>query len=247
MSRQDDSLPQGAHRNDPGNRLLAALPREAFAFLQRDMKQVALAQGVVLLEPGDAIDRVYFPQGGMISLLVISSEGALVETATVGREGAVGLHRGLGKRFSFTRAIVQMPARCFVIPADRFEDAAREHPAVRDVVARYTEILWAEAQQLVACNAIHDASNRLCRWLLHCADRIGSDVLPVTQDFLSQMLGVRRTTVTLLAQALQQKGAIAYRRGRIAITDRRILEACSCECYRAIRQEALPSKIGVSL
>jgi CRP-like cAMP-binding protein len=115
------------------------------------------------------------------------------------------------------------------------------------MITRYTEVLWAEAQQIAACNAIHDTSSRLCRWLLQTFDRVHSSQLPLTQDFVAQMLGVRRTTVTLLAQELQNKGAIRYSRGNITILDRGALEACACECYRVIQQEKLPLKIGVSL
>lgn len=116
---------------------------------------------------------------------------------------------------------------------------------MRDLIARYTEVLWAEAQQIAACNAAHDAPARLCRWLLQTSDRIGSDYLPLTQELMGQMLGVRRTTVTLLAQSLQRKGVIQYRRGHIQILDRKQLEHYACECYAVMQQEKLPLKIGV--
>src|SRR5262249_32930821 len=158
-------------------------------------------------------------------------DGDMIETSTVGREGAVGLHRGLGKRRSFTRAVVQIPGRFSTIAAQTFEEIALGSAAIRDMIGCYTEVLWAEAQQLAACNAIHDALSRLCRWLLQSADRAGSDHLPLTQEFLAQMLGVRRTTVTLLAQELQKKGIIRYSRGKLIIMDRTRLEDCACECY----------------
>jgi CRP-like cAMP-binding protein len=115
------------------------------------------------------------------------------------------------------------------------------------MITRYTEVLWAEAQQLAACNAVHEASARLCRWLLQTSDRIGSQTLPLTQELIAQMLGVRRTTVTIMAQALQSQGAITYMRGRVSILDREKLEHCACECYAVVQQEKLPLKIGVKL
>jgi CRP-like cAMP-binding protein len=119
--------------------------------------------------------------------------------------------------------------------------------AVRDLISRYTEVLWAEAQQTTACNAVHNAAARLCRWLLQTADRLGDDHLPLTQEYLAEMVGVRRTTVTLLAQEMQANGLIEYRRGRITILDRKRLEACACECHRIMHHNRLPMTIGVPL
>ena len=181
------------------NRLLAMLPREVLALLEPALEDVSAPQGAVLLEPGEPINHVYFPESGMISLLVVTSDGGMVEASTIGREGAVGLHRGFGERRSFTCATVQVPGSFSTIAAQAFHDITRNSTAIRDMIARYTEVLWAEAQQIAACNAIHDAATRLCRWLLQTADRIHSNELPLTQEFLAQMLGVRRTTVNATA------------------------------------------------
>lgn len=229
------------------NRLLAAMSPETLALMGSDLRQISLTQGASIYEPGDPLDEIYFPQTGMISLLVVTKDGGSIETATVGREGAVGLHRGLGARRSFTRANAQIAGRFSVIRAAQFAPIVREDAALRDLIARYTEVLWAEAQQIAACNAVHDASSRLCRWLLQSGDRIGNDKVTLTQEFLAQMLGVRRTTVTLLAQSIQKKGLIKYSRGHIAILDRPGLEACACECYDVIRHDKLPLKLGVKL
>jgi CRP-like cAMP-binding protein len=220
---------------------------EMLAQMGRDLRAISLTQGVVIYEPGDPLDEIYFPQTGMISLLIVTEDGGSIETATVGREGAVGLHRGLGARRSFTRATAQIAGRFFVIRAAQFAPIVRDNAALRDLIARYTEVLWAEAQQIAACNAAHHASSRLCRWLLQSADRIGSDKVALTQEFLAQMLGVRCTTVTLLAQSVQKKGFIKYSRGHITILDRPSLEACACECYDIIRHDKLPVKLGVKL
>jgi CRP-like cAMP-binding protein len=182
-----------------------------------DLRQISLAQHHAIYEPGAPIDDIYFPQSGMISLLVVAKDGVAVETATIGREGAVGLHGALGKRLSFTRATTQVAGKFSIIRASALAHLVQDHVPLRDMITRYTEVLWAEAQQLAACNAIHDAPTRLCRWLLQTSDRTGSDVLPLTQELIAQMLGVRRTTVTLMAQSLQRQGAIQYMRGRIRI------------------------------
>ncbi len=218
------------------NRILAALPCDTLTLLAQDLKRVSLPLGVVYFEPGDIIDQIYFPENGMISLLVATGDGAMVETSMIGREGAVGLQRAIGERRSFTRATVQIPGLFSTISAARFAKVASASPALRELVFRYTERLWTEAQQLVACNAIHDSLSRLCRWLSLSADRSGSDQLPMTQHILADMLGVRRTTVTLLAQELQKQGLLKYSRGKITLLDRGALAARACECYHVIRQ-----------
>jgi hypothetical protein len=151
----------------------------------------------------------------------------------------VGLQCGFGPRVSLTRAIVQIAGKFSVISAPRFELASRHTAALGELIFGYIERLWTEAQQNAACNAIHDGSSRLCRWLLQCADRIGSEQLLLTQEFLAEMLGVRRTTVTLLAQELQRSGVLRYTRGRITILDRAALEARACECYGVNRKLSL--------
>jgi CRP-like cAMP-binding protein len=199
----------------------------------------------VLFEPGESIADIYFPHTGLISLLIVGRDGGAIETATIGREGAVGLHAGLGGRRSFTRAIAQIGGRFSTIQAPRFEHIAGSSEPIRDLILRYTEVLWAEAQQSAACNAAHGAEARMCRWLLQCADRTGSDELPLKQEFLAQMLGVRRTTVTLIAQSVQEKGLIKYRRGRIELLDRNGLAESACECYDVMHHEKLPPALGV--
>lgn len=181
----------------------------------------------------------------MISLLVTTGDGEMIETASVGREGAAGLQCGLGERNSYTLATIQIPGEFVTITASRFEQAARDSIATRELILRYIETRWAESQQIAACNAVHGGCARLCRWLLQAADCIGSNRVPLTQEYLADMLGVRRTTVTLLAQELQRAGAIRYSRGRITIIDRAKLEAGTCECYDAIKHENLLPKLGI--
>jgi CRP-like cAMP-binding protein len=230
-----------------GNRLLASLPQDALEAMRSELQNSSPERGRVLIEAGDDITNVYFPQTGMISLLIVTKDGDTVETSTIGFEGSFGIHSAFGPRRSLTRATVQIPGQFWSIKASRFGTISRDYPAIRSMAARYTEILWAEAQQVSACNAVHDAMARLSRWLLQSADRVGRDELPLTQEFLAQMLGVRRTTVTLLAQTLQSKGLVRYSRGKIVIVDRRALEDCACECYDVLRPDALTSNLRIDL
>ena len=227
------------------NRLLASLSAEEFSSLGRDLRQIDIPQGRTLYKPGDPIEEIYFPQSGLISLLVVTEDGGQIETSTVGREGAVGLHRGFGERCSFTHATVQIAGRFSIIHGRPFERLVQSSTTLRHAIGRYTEILWAETQQVAACNAAHEAKARICRWLLQSADKIGSEFVPFTQEFLAQMLGTRRTTVTLLAQLLQESGIIKYSRGKIQILDRKKLEEGACECYRVLRYDKLRQKVGI--
>lgn len=225
-----------------GNFLLDALPDGCARLLQPHLREVTLSHGNLCYGPGDPIDQVYFPHTGMISLLVATSVGEIIEISSVGREGAVGLQSGLGSRRSFTRAIVQIPGQFWLVAAGRLQHAVSGSVALRDLIHSYTEQSWAEAQQTAACNALHDASSRLCRWLLQTADRIGSEQFPLTQELLAEMVGVRRTTVTLLAQHLQNRGILRYSRGKITILDRPALQAAACECYGIVARGALASR-----
>jgi CRP-like cAMP-binding protein len=205
------------------------------ARLQHELFHVSLPQGTVCFDAGEPVDRVYFPRSGLISLLIASDKSELVEAGTVGREGAAGLQSAIGRRTSFARATVRVQGLFAAIAAEPLRRSIEMSAEAASIVTRYTEILWAEAAQLAACNAVHAALPRLCRWLLQSADRLGSDQLTLTQDLLGEVLTIRRTSVSLIAQELQQRHIIKYRRGRIAITDRGALEGCACECYRVIR------------
>jgi CRP-like cAMP-binding protein len=230
---------------DYGNRLLAIFPPLVREAAKRDTRVVSLAQGRILYEVGATVETIYFPQTGLISLLIVTESGGMIEAATIGREGAVGIHAALGRRLSFTRASVQIGGSFITIPVSRFAQHVAGDKAAHEIIQRYTEVLWMEAQQSAACNAAHDAASRLCRWLLQSADRIGGNDIPLTQEFLAQMLGVRRTTVTLLAQTMQDNGLITYSRGRITLLDREQVEKCACECYFAMQRQHLLASTGI--
>ena len=219
------------------NLLLARLPAGDFALLAPHLKEVVLEQGAVLQEQGDPVDQVYFPHDGIISLLAVMRQGDAIETATIGYEGAVGSFAGLGQRRSHTRAVVQVAGSATRIAASHFRKAVQDSDAICKIVIRYGEMLLIQVQQTAACNALHAVEARLSRWLLQARDRLDSNTIALTHEFLSQMLGVRRTTVTVVANVLQQAGLIRYHRGQIEIVDRPGLEARACECYEAIRRQ----------
>jgi CRP-like cAMP-binding protein len=217
------------------NRILAALSASDYSLLDAHLKGLALQQGAVLQDQGERIQYVYFPLTGVISLLSVMRDGKAVQTAAIGREGSLGAGYGLGGSSSFSRAVVQIPGFAVRIAGPQFQRAVKESERLRDLFARYEELKLAQSQQSAACNALHGAEARLSRWLLQTGDMIGGNVVPLTQEYLSQILGVRRTTVTDIARSLQRAGAIRYTRGRIEISDREKLKKCACECYEVLR------------
>jgi CRP-like cAMP-binding protein len=219
------------------NRLLAALMSDDFALLSPHLRDVPYEQGTLLQETGDPIEQVYFPQSGMISLLAVMLTGNAVETATIGREGAVGAMAGLGSRTAINRAVAHVAGISSRIKASLFREALNESPRLRDLIIRYNDVQMSLINQAAGCNALHHVEARLCRWLLQMRDRSDADMLPLTQEFLAQMLGVQRTSVTVLARRLQDLGLIRYRRGRVEIANRRGLEEKACECYRIVRDK----------
>jgi CRP-like cAMP-binding protein len=229
------------------NRFLATLPPHDFSLLAPRLRTVTLQRGVMLHDAAVEIEGVYFPHSGMVSLVVVMQNGATVESATVSRGGVIGASAGLGAKWTFARAIVQLPGEAAWISASQFHAAVNESRGIRDLIVRYNDLLLAQIQQSVACNARHALEARLCRWLLQTHDCMEGDVIPLTQEFLGQMLGVRRTTVTIAARLLQTARLIRYRRGHIQILDRKALEDISCECYAVVRgymDNIFPPSVG---
>jgi CRP-like cAMP-binding protein len=224
-------------RSSSDNKLLAALPRAQFDRLAPYLFPEALIQGLVLREPGEKFDQVYFPHSGMLSLLVVMrNEENAIETATVGREGVVGAMTGLGNSESSVRVVVQLPMTVSTITAPKFREIARKSDPIRDMCLRFNEVLLLQARVTAACNVLHPAEARFCRWLLQSADRAESDTVGLKQDFLAEMLGLRRTSVSDVAAKIQALGVITYSRGRIKIVDRPALERLSCECYETLSE-----------
>jgi CRP-like cAMP-binding protein len=221
------------------NKLLASLPRDHFDRLQPHLVTISPPQGEVLVEAGDEVDQIYFPHNGMLSLLAVLRDGKAIETATVGREGVVGAMAGLGLYKSLVRVVVQMPLDCSKIAATHFRTVAASSDPVRNLCIRYNEVLLSQARVTAACNALHSIEARFCRWLLQSADRGGGDTVNLTQEFLAEMLGVRRTSVTEVASKVQSSGAITYSRGVIKILDRPALMRMSCECYETLVDQSV--------
>jgi CRP-like cAMP-binding protein len=229
------------HQVEPGllgNRLLAALPRKDFELLLPHLATLRLEQATVLCEAVAEFDHVYFPLSGMISLVVVMRDGKAIETATVGREGVVGAMSGLGLYISQVRAIAQLPMFAARIASAQFRKAVSSSKEIGNLCIRYNEVLLAQARVTAACNALHHVEARFCRWLLQTRDRVESDTIALTQEFLSEMLGVRRTSITEVASKIQAKGAISYSRGVIKIVDLDALKTMSCECYETLREQA---------
>jgi CRP-like cAMP-binding protein len=227
------------------NRLLACLAARQFAQLAPHLKQVSLLHGAILHEPDTQVEWVYFPMSGAVSLLAVMKGGQEIEIASIGREGAVGLSARSGPCRARTRALVQVAGVAKAIPSPVIRLAIARDEFIRDVMIRYKSTLSAQTQQIAACNALHSVEHRLARWLLQMSDRIESIEFPVTQHTLSCMLGVRRTTVTLVAHKLQQDGIIHYRRGHLVIVNPGALRALACECYDACK--GMDQEPGVAL
>jgi CRP-like cAMP-binding protein len=220
-----------------GNRLLAALPAADFDVLMPDLEAVELHQDEALSRAGDKIEHVYFPHSCAVSLMINMANGKTVATAVIGREGGIGLLSVLGPSPSAITAIVHGAGNASRIPASRFHAAFTRSGAIRQMVQTHVRALLIQLQYGAACNALHPVEARMARWLLHFRDRIDQDLLPLTHEALSEILGVRRTTVTLLMRNLRASGAIrSDRRGQIEI-DRTRLAAAACECHDTMRFE----------
>ena len=217
------------------NRILDSLPQNIFAALQPHLKPVELAFADVLAETDRLIERVYFPHSGVVSLVVEMEVGDFIETAMVGRDGVVNGTSALDGKMSLHKAIVQVAGDGSVIASDTLRSIANEFEPFRSVLVRHEQIVLAQAQQSAACNASHTVESRMCRWLLRIHDLTQSNDMELTQEFLAQMLGVRRTSVSLVAGNLQKSGFISYRRGHIKLLDIDAIKSGSCECYERVR------------
>ena len=217
------------------NRLLASLAPGDLSLLRPHLTRVRLNQSDVLQEANRPIEQIFFPLEGMVSVVAKLPAGEEIEIAAIGAEGAIGTKVGLHPQYAFAKAIVQLPGTALKIDLKTFQNIAMRNVALTHIATCANDLMIANLQQSAACNAIHAAEARLARWLLHARDRFSDDDLPLTQEFLAQMLGVRRTTVTLTAQALQNIGVLRTHRGRIEILDRKGLERFSCACYDVVR------------
>jgi CRP-like cAMP-binding protein len=217
------------------NLLLASLPHNVFAAMEPHLRPVTLAFGDVIAETDQPISQVYFPFSGVISLVVHMDVGPMIETAMVGRDGVANGTSALDGRTSLHRAIVQVAGEAATIRPDALRSLATEFEVLHGILIRHEQVLLAQAQQSAGCNASHTVEARMCRWLLRVCDLTGSQQLHLTQEFLAQMLGVRRTSVSLVASTLQKAGFIRYSRGNIRLLDIAQLEEGACECYATVK------------
>jgi CRP-like cAMP-binding protein len=227
------------------NGLLQRLSAKMQASLAPHLRKVKLAQGAILHEAGAAITSVYFPLSGMVSMLAVLQSGEAIETGIIGREGYVGGYFGARGWRASGHAVMQMAGEALTLNVRQFKKAYDASADFRNLINGYQQAVYFQAQQTAACQALHQVEARMCRWLLHAQDAVGGETLNLTQEFLSHMLGVRRTSVSGSANRLQAEGLIIYKRGVIRILDRKGLEKRACECYGAVRAaiaDALPLK-----
>jgi CRP-like cAMP-binding protein len=223
--------------NPVHNEILSAIPRAEYEGLSPKLEFVRLKLHHVLHEAGETLKSAYFCNSGMFSVLNVMPDGKSVEVGLIGKEGFSGTPLVAGFRTSHTRTVVQADATAFRIGADALRAALPKNPKLERQLNRYAQLLAVQVTQIAACNRLHEVNERLARWLLMTQDRVGSEHLPLTQEFLAQMLGTRRSSVTVSAGALQKAGLIGYTRGNVTILNRRNLEDAACDCYGLLRRQ----------
>jgi len=218
------------------NRILLALPDNEFRSIRPHLEFLPLPHHRLLYEPNRKIDFLYFPNRGLIFLVIVMEDGKTVEVAVLGREGFAGVPAVFGLTRSTVREVVQIAGDGFKIKAAAFRQALRFSPLLQAALGRYAVVLAMQISQTAACNRLHDIERRLARWLLMAQDRVDDGVVPITHDFLATMLGTDRPSVSVAAASLQRKEIIDYTRGTVRILNRKNLEASACECYQTIQQ-----------
>ncbi|MEH2356265.1 Crp/Fnr family transcriptional regulator [Nostoc sp.] len=221
----------------PANKLLAALPASDYERLAPHLKLVSLSNRQILHEPGERIAQVYFPNKAVVSIITTMEDGSTVEAGLVSNEGMVGIPVILGDNITTTTALVQVPDSAMKMDADILRSEFNRGTVLQNLLLRYVQGVYTQIAQGSACNRLHKLERRLARWLLTVSDRLESEKFPLTQEFIAQMLGVRRAGVTEAANILSEAGIITYHRGQINILNRETLEKTSCECYQIIEDE----------
>lgn len=219
------------------NQLLASLPVADFDLFRPHLRSIELKHKAVLVRTGELLADVYFPHSGIISLVVRLADGDTIEAAMVGHDSAFGASTALDGGMALNDALVQLPGTASILGVTHLRRAAEQSVAFRTTLIRHEQALLAQALQSAACNASHTVESRLSRWLLRARDLSGSDALSLTQEFLAQMLGVERSSVSIVANTLQHAGLIRYRRGHIEIVNLDGLRESSCECYVSVKAQ----------
>ncbi|MGB6482285.1 MAG: Crp/Fnr family transcriptional regulator [Candidatus Acidiferrales bacterium] len=218
------------------NKILLAIPDLEYELIQSHLEPFQFRQQSVLHEPTQKLEFAYFPNHGLISLLVATEDGKTVEAGMVGSEGVAGVASAVGLTISPLRHVVQIPGDGFRIKVSALQNRLKFTPQLQMALSRYAVVQGMQVAQTAACNRLHEVGERLARWLLMAADRVDSNSLPITHDFLATSLGTDRPSVSLAAKILQRKKIIQYHRGVMEILSRKKLEASACECYKVIRQ-----------
>ncbi len=219
------------------NEILLGLPQKESGQILPKLEFVRLKTHQVLHESGDTLKSAWFCNSGLISVLSVFPDGKTVEVGLVGKEGFIGVPLVAGFRTAPTRAITQIEGSAFRIDSDRLVELLRECPNLERRLQQFSQILAMQVTQIAACNRLHEVEERLARWLLMSADRVGSNLVPLTQELIAQMLGTRRSSVTVSAGILQKAGLIAHSRGEVQIVDRPGLEEAACECYAIMHRQ----------
>ena len=219
------------------NRILRSLEPAVYAAMLPHLELVRFPLGKIVLEPGQPLDTVYFPNHGVLSMLTVLENGDLVEIATIGNEGMADLSVFLGLKISSSRLLCQVPGDTLCMKTGIFLDLVEENAGLREALGAYMVSMFIQVSQSAACNRLHPVEERCARWILMTHDRVDSDSFPLTQDFLASMLGVRRPSVSVAAGILQKAGLVSYSRGRMTVVDRAGLEAAACECYAIVRSQ----------
>lgn len=220
-----------------GNFILAQLFGQEYRELSSDLQLVELKSHKIIHHPHERAEYVYFPKNSMISSVKIFKDGTTIETGSIGREGMTGVSAALSKKASSEQSIVQIPGEAWRIKTDKFQVALKREGLLKQLISEFIFAYLTETAQSAACNAHHSVTERLAKWLLVCGDKTGRCKLELTQDFISQMLGVHRPGITLAALTLKDAGLINYQRGTITIIDNKGLKELSCECYETIKSE----------
>jgi CRP-like cAMP-binding protein len=233
MQPNERTSPAG---NRVANKILLSIPDDEYTLIRPHLEFLSMPHHLSLYEPGQPIEFVHFPNGGMVSLVIATEDGKTVEVGEVGREGFAGIQATVGINRNQVREIMQIPGDGFRVKSGALKIVLQSAPELQRILSRYAVVQAMQFAQTAACNRLHNIDQRFARWLLITQDRVDSPSLVITHDFLATMLGTDRPTVSLAAAALQKKKIIDYTRGAVQILNRAKLERCSCECYKVIQQ-----------
>jgi CRP-like cAMP-binding protein len=242
VAKRDFQAAQAGERTNPAgkpvsNRVLLSISDKEFRAIRPHLEFLSMPHQLSLYEPNDPLEFVYFPNAGMVSLVIETEDGRTVEVGEVGKEGFAGIPAAVGMRTSQVREVVQIAGEGFRVRVENLQRVLRSGPQLQQILTRYAVTHWIQMAQTAACNRLHNIEQRFARWLLITQDRVDSPMFSITQDFLATMLGTDRPTLSLAAGILQKKGAIKWTRGEVQILSRAKLEKYTCECFFAIRED----------